>query len=474
MQRGNIGNGGLLNQRRGITTSFSSGSHPRPQQQQQNHRCLVRWISVCAILTTCATILITYIGILAVLSRQDGKEAAETLLRIANQVATEQWNELVDTMNATNLQHQQPLLWKRPDKPIVIGYAISLIKCGDFQSSPAGLTDAGIVLRHSVHLTSARHATASVSSHYDYKMFAIVHTQAKQCVQPLEDAGFHTIVKDAPVRQDEIQGQHLRKHIHKEWCCGHDEFVKLYAYTIFEVPIVVHVDIDFIFLKPMDDLFDAMLYHKDSQIGKKARANIPVEFPNQIQWPENIQAFMTRDWPQVIPGRKAAYQAGFLISKPNQQVFDITVDVIRKGDYVPGYGRDNGWGGQGYGAFVGAMAMQGLLAYTYDVLFYDTWVELNQCRFNHMGMDVLYRNDPSFRPGHPKVGKCRNDRETCEDCMHTQVSKLYNIHYTQCRYVFPLTFRKPRSPVFLSPADVESFVSLFFFTQKTVELYWGR
>jgi hypothetical protein len=58
--------------------------------------------------------------------------------------------------------------------------------------------------------------------------------------------------------------------------------------------------------------------------------------------------------------------------------------------------------------------------------------------------------------------------------MHTQVSKLYNIHYTQCRYVFPLTFRKPRSPVFLSPADVESFVSLFFFTQKTVELYWGR
>jgi hypothetical protein len=461
--RGTIGHGVGLSQRRGAV------SHPH--HSSQRHRCWMRWICACALFTTCITIGITYIAVLAILSRQDGQEAAETLFRIANQVAAEQWNELVVdySNNATHSNKQksqqpQPLLWKRPEKPIVIGYAISLIKCGDFQSSPAGLTDAAIVLRHSVHLTSAR--ASSNSSNYDYKMFAIVHTQAQQCVQPLEDAGFHTIVRDAPVKQEEIQGEHLRKNIHREWCCGHDEFVKLYAYTIFEVPIVVHVDIDFIFLKPMDDLFDAMLYHKDSDIGKQARANIPVEFPDQVRWPENIQAFMTRDWPQVIPGRKAAYQAGFLIAKPNQQAFDITVDVVRKGDYVPGYGRDNGWGGQGYGAFVGAMAMQGLLAYTYDVLFYDSWVELNQCRFNHMGMDVLYRNDPAFRPGHPKVGKCRNDRDTCEDCMHTEVSKIYNIHYTQCRYVVPCHCCKPYPPVlsFWAPSsDADCCVVLSFF-----------
>lgn len=49
------------------------------------------------------------------------------------------------------------------------------------------------------------------------------------------------------------------------------------------------------------------------------------------------------------------------------------------------------------------------------------------------GMDVLYRSQPSFRPNHKKRGKCRNDLDYCEDCMHTETSKVYNIHYTQCR-----------------------------------------
>lgn len=32
-----------------------------------------------------------------------------------------------------------------------------------------------------------------------------------------------------------------------------------------------------------------------------------------------------------------------------------------------------------------------------------------------------------------QVGKCRNDRKYCEDCMTTDVSRIYNIHYNQCR-----------------------------------------
>ena len=32
-----------------------------------------------------------------------------------------------------------------------------------------------------------------------------------------------------------------------------------------------------------------------------------------------------------------------------------------------------------------------------------------------------------------QVGKCRNDRDYCEDCMTTEVSQIYNIHYNQCR-----------------------------------------
>ena len=48
-------------------------------------------------------------------------------------------------------------------------------------------------------------------------------------------------------------------------------------------------------------------------------------------------------------------------------------------------------------------------------------------------MDVLYRSQPSFRPGHKKKGKCRNDLDYCEDCQRTPMSNIYNIHYTQCR-----------------------------------------
>jgi hypothetical protein len=335
--------------------------------------------------------------------------------------------------NAAAVSSDRLLLTERPVQPVTIGYAISLIKCGDFQSTNEGLTDAAIVLRHSVHLQSSRNAESG--SNYDYKMYAILHTDADKqgCGQALKDAGFEVLVRSPPVKLEEIEGEFLRKHIKREWCCGHDEMIKLYAYTIFEVPIIVHVDVDYIFAKPMDHLFDAMLYTKDSQVGSTARAQIPVEFPKEVKWPDNIQAFMTRDWPQVIPGRKAGYQAGFLVAKTNQQVFDQTVAVLRKGDYVEGYQYENGWGGQGYGGYVGAMAMQGLLAYTYDILFTDTWVELNQCRYNHMGMDVLYRAHPSFRPNHKKVGQCRNNRDYCEDCMKTELSNIYNVHYTYCK-----------------------------------------
>ena len=67
-------------------------------------------------------------------------------------------------------------------------------------------------------------------------------------------------MKHPPVKPSEIRGEHLRKRIHKDGCCGEHEFIKLYAYTITGHPIVVHTDVDFMFYQPMDELFDAMLY----------------------------------------------------------------------------------------------------------------------------------------------------------------------------------------------------------------------
>lgn len=69
---------------------------------------------------------------------------------------------------------------------------------------------------------------------------------------------------------------------------------------------MVHTDIDFMFYQPMDELFDAMLYPFDSDEGRRARDMIEMEYPDKgATMPENIEAYLTRDYHQVIPGRKA-------------------------------------------------------------------------------------------------------------------------------------------------------------------------
>ena len=317
--------------------------------------------------------------------------------------------------------------------PFRVAYAVSFIKCGDFQTNSAGLVDASLILRHSIHQISSRNPNSG--SKYSYKMYAIVHKNAKMCSEKLKDVGFEIVVVDPPIRTNEIRGEFLRTHIHKEWCCGHDEFVKLYAFTLPE-KIIVHVDIDFAFYKPMDHLFDAILYDKDSPEGKLARQKLELERPNE-PLSDKIGAFITRDWPQVAPGKfPPAFQAGFLVTRRDPDIMEEIIEVIKEGNYTSGWGRGYGWAGTGHGGYVGAMAMQGVVAYFYDFVKPNYAVELNQCRHNHMGMDVKYRHNPNFQPRRVKkeyIGGCRNTLPECEDCMTTNTSKIYSVHYTQCR-----------------------------------------
>ncbi len=191
----------------------------------------------------------------------------------------------------------------RPVATTTIAYAISLIKCSDEQTNTPGLLDAALILRHSIHSTSIRNPHSG--SKYDYKLYVIAHaTNAVQCAHSLSDIGYEVMLKHPPINSSEIRGEYLRRNIHREWCCGEHEFIKLYAYTITNHPIVVHTDIDFMFHQPMDELFDAMLYPHDSDMGKMAREKIAMEYPMKVM-PMNIEAYLTRDYHQVIPGRKA-------------------------------------------------------------------------------------------------------------------------------------------------------------------------
>ena len=313
-----------------------------------------------------------------------------------------------------------------------VAYAVSLIQCSSKHANSAGLVDASLVMRHSIHQTSVRNPNSG--SKYDYKMYAIVHRDAEKCSKPLKDAGFELIVVDPPVQPDEIRQEFLRKNIQRAFCCGHDEFIKLYAYNKMPEELFVHADIDFAFYKPMDHLFDAILYSKESEQGKLARSMIERERDTDT-WPDKIDAFITRDWHQVAPNKfPPGYQAGFIVGRRNPQVFDEMIEVIKEGNYSEGWGWKSGWGSKGYGGYIGAMAMQGLVAYYYDHIRPNTTVELNQCRHNHMGLDVRYNAAPNFRKRYGRKGQCRNGREddVCEDCMVTEVDKIYSIHYTVC------------------------------------------
>ena len=140
-----------------------------------------------------------------------------------------------------------------------------------------------------------------MSGRYDYKMYAIHHPNATKCAKALEDLGYELIERPTPVRVDEIEGDYLRERIESNGCCGSKELIKLEAYTMTQYPIVVHVDLDFLFLKPIDVLFDVML-DKSGNL-EKFRPSLDLMYPNQTM-PNSVNAIFTRDgkWPPAIRG----------------------------------------------------------------------------------------------------------------------------------------------------------------------------
>jgi hypothetical protein len=107
----------------------------------------------------------------------------------------------------------------------------------------------------------------------------------------------------------------------------------------------------------------------------------------------------------------------------------IAEGVQKKGEYVKSKNdKKAGWGGLGYTD----PGLNGLLGYYYDKVKSDTAVELNSCRFNHIGMDNLYRAPPNYNPGllrRSEIGKCRSGQDDCEDCTTTDANSIYVARY---------------------------------------------
>lgn len=284
-----------------------------------------------------------------------------------------------------------------------VAYVISITACKELK----GIIDGAAVLQHSIHLNSIR---ASNHSSYDYAMVAFVHPEASNCSKPLGALGYQVQVRETPIRLEDVRGEY-KLTASKAGCCGELEWLKLYAFVLTDHPVAVHLDLDVLILQPLDNLFDAMLF------GSELQGSMWNDSPKQID------AFFTRDYNMVIPGKRKVHQVGvqggFLVVRPDQQVFDEFIEIILEGNFSI----SRGWGLM-YGGYYGAATIQGLAAFYYGHVRPGTAVELNRCLYNNMA------DNP--RSGKEHKSKCRSMQEECEDCRHTDLSLVRSIHYTEC------------------------------------------
>lgn len=169
-----------------------------------------------------------------------------------------------------------------------IGYFVSITSCG---GSAPSMAEGAAVLKHSIHLASVH---GPLGGKYDYKMHAIYHPDALSCVQELEKLGYELNQRNTPVAVKDIQGDFLREKIVKNGCCGEKELIKLEAYTFEQYPVVVHLDLDVLILKPLDVLFDAMIVQEKQASATRPLSKIELMWPDR-PIPSRINAFFTRD-----------------------------------------------------------------------------------------------------------------------------------------------------------------------------------
>ncbi len=295
-----------------------------------------------------------------------------------------------------------------------IGYVISITGCPGERTY--SLYDGAAVLKHSIDLihTSSKYST--------YQLHAFVHTSAVHCSKHLLQALHYNVqVVDVPIQVHEIENEWTRTNIVKGGCCNEKELIKLYAYTLKQHSIVIHLDVDTLLLQPLDVLFDTMLQNDTSQLPSHY-----MQHPSSTTTKKSIDFMFTRDYNMASRHTKnVGVQGGFFLLKPSDSIFSQFVHILRKGHYTP----SNGWGDAGYGPFYGSMTIQGLLPYFYDhVQTKQTSLELSRCYFNNMS------DNPRENPTVNNVvsGNCKDFRQECMDCRTVPIHDLFSVHYTLC------------------------------------------
>ncbi|KAI2491320.1 hypothetical protein MHU86_23229 [Fragilaria crotonensis] len=300
---------------------------------------------------------------------------------------------------------------KKPVPKKSIAYAISITSCPTNQTG--AILDGPAVLGHSIHQVHS-------GSNYEYRLYAFVHPVALSCVIPLQHLGFTTLVRNIPFEVRDIQSESYRINVETHGCCGSLEFLKLWAYSLVEHELVVHIDTDVFFHKPIDHIFDRMLLGASPKNHSNSTLQIHPHNPDE-PLPSQIDFLFTRDYHQqstiTTDPKRYGVQGGFFIVRPSLAVLDDMKSLLLKGEYST----QMGWGRAYHGGYWGAPQVQGFLSYYYTVLHPEHAVELNRCLYNTMLDNPMDRS-----------GKCRTGEEVCQDCRQVALSDMFSIHLTLC------------------------------------------
>ena len=331
----------------------------------------------------------------------------------------------ITTMNA---QEEKIVIQKKDEKikkETTIAYAISITKfTGGGALNGNTMYEYAAILHRSIQMATSR------SAKYDYHMIAFVHPTAIGCKLDMEKLGYEVQIRDTPLNISQIANTDLAT-AQKVGCCGIAEYLKLYSYTLLDYPVVVHLDLDCIMLKPMDEIFDLMIDGPSSQPSFKNAMWID----NVNDMPPRIDFIFTRDYNMVDPPKRKPHeigvQGGFLVIKPNMTDFERMVQIILEGG---GFKRGVGWGaehGLRYGGYYGAGTIQGLASYYYGVYAQNRSLELNRCKYNTM-VDAPDNADIVAKDSRAKL-QCRTlQQDKCEDCRLTPIEDVYTAHFTVC------------------------------------------
>lgn len=278
-----------------------------------------------------------------------------------------------------------------------VAYAVTVTKDGKF-------VDGALVLGYAAK--RVHDASKGFPSEYDVDLVAFVVPSVVHARPILKRHGWRVLERPLPVALNEIKNKAYAEKMRDSGCCGADEFLKLWAYTLTEYERVIHLDMDSIVFQNMDELYKmdyGLIHTSDYNMGTK-----PV--------------------PPV--------QGGFLVVRPSMDIFTEFQNIIRKGDY----GRA-GWGGTHVGKFWGGQTIQGIMPYFYYKLHPGAGKEVNRCVYNCM-VDNPYR--PYKDDDAPK--KCLDGKPTCQDCRKQDPANVKSAHFTICQKPWTCTLHtNPRN-----------------------------